>query len=106
MVNHIVLYKRDELKSKSVVTIDSQDIEVLWWYSVKKLITEDELNELLTAEAYWTIGAFSESHQLLQPKASGNVTVEVRNDQDGGIYKVTTDTRNWYQQWIDEHQIN
>jgi hypothetical protein len=104
-IQHLEINKKDIAKSVSIVTIDDVNVEVKWWYSLTFSFNEQEVSDFLQAEALVILGREEEAVSLLQPKASGTITKEIKTDGEGFEYTETTDTRNWYQRWIDEHPI-
>jgi len=88
----IYVDQTDRTKSIADVAIDGQSVNVTYWWSWRKQLTDDEFQDYLQLEAYLQLQMFEEAKALAEPKATGTLT-----QTDYGA----DDTRNWYQNWLD-----
>ena len=88
----------DQTKSQAIVDVDGQEITVDFWFSLIAQYGKEGTKEAICAEALKQTGNLADAHALLEPNATGEITL----DKDG---KVATDTRNWQQKWLDDYPI-
>lgn len=85
-------------KSQAIVEVDGQEVTVDFWYDIIDQWGKDGTKQFLCAEALKATGNLVDAHTLLKASATGKVTL----DKEG---KVTADTRNWQQRWLDDYPI-
>jgi hypothetical protein len=93
----IYLDKTDKTKSIFEYNIDDKIVNVSYWYSWRIKLTDEEFNDYLKLEALKEVGNYEEANALASQKANGNLIVEENI--------IVSDTRNWYQNWIDNNII-
>lgn len=84
-------------RSQAIVEIDGQEVPVDFWYEIIDQWGKEGAKQYLCAEALWSTGNYQDAFDLLRATASGSYG----KDKDGNPY----DTRNWQQNWIDNHQV-
>lgn len=72
---------------------DALEVDVQYWWSWRKQLSDDEFQDYLQLEALKELQLFDEAKALAEPKATGTLT-----QLDTGGFE---DTRNWYQNWLD-----
>lgn len=88
----------DQTHSIAIVDVDGVEVEVRFWLSTITVWGKDGAKAYICAEALWQTGNYVDAHAFLKTDATGKITL----DEDG---KVSSDTRNWQQCWIDEHSL-
>ena len=89
--------KTGSLKSQAVVNVDGVEVTVEFWYELIDQWGKDGAKQFLCAEALWQTGNYQDAVDSLSSDANGSVG----KDKAG----VPTDTRNWQQNWIDNHPV-
>ena len=84
----------DKTKSTEEVQVDEEVVVVEYWWSWRNQLTESEFNDYLQLEALKKLKRYSDARQFAEPKATGVFT-----ETEYGL----DDTRNWYQNWIDNN---
>ena len=107
MVNVIKLDINDGVSSVAEVTIDQQVVEVKFWGSyTKQLSNNEELEAYLIAEANKKIGDIITAKATLSAYADGENNEEQETVEiEGRPSTITTgsDNRNWAKIWIDKN---
>jgi hypothetical protein len=104
MITHLILDTSDKTKSKSLVTLeDGTEVVVFWWYSLTNKAGESFVQDCLLAEAYVANGDKDSALGVMSPKATGSLVVNNFQDANGEVCVERTDTRNFYQNWIDNN---
>jgi len=88
----------DQTHSIAIVNVDGAEVEVRFWLSLIDLWGKDDTKQYICAEALKQTGNLADAHALLKPSVAGKLTL----DKDG---KVTSDTRNWQQKWLNDYPI-
>ena len=97
-------FVKDENSSVAEVTIGEEIVEVKYWYSyTAQLTNEQEKEAYLIAEAQKKIGNIQLAKDVLQPFATGTLTVIEEAEINGVTFtqKFNNDTRNFAKVWID-----
>lgn len=103
MITHVFLDKTSTKPSTSEVTVSDEKVLIRWWYECIKYTGEVDIADYLYASAKLVLGDIQGAIALMQPKATGTLTI-TEQTIDGEIVQTRTDTRNWYQKWIDENK--
>jgi hypothetical protein len=106
MIIDIRIVKSYDAKCRSNVTIENVTVPIDWWYAILTDWGQEGRDDYLYAEAYKATGNLQAAKDLLEPKATGNLQIteeEVESEGEMIMQKVITDTRNWYQNWLDNN---
>lgn len=85
------------VKSQAIIDVNGKEVTVEFWYEIIDQWGKEGSKQYLCAEALWATGNYQDAIDLLKSSASGSIG----KDKDGSPF----DTRNWQQNWIDNHQI-
>lgn len=83
-------------KAAAVVEVDGVEVVIEFWYDLIDQWGKEGTKQYLCAEALWQTGNQNDAIALLQAGAKGSAGV----NEGGEPY----DTRNWQQNWIDNHK--
>jgi hypothetical protein len=86
-----------QIKSQAVIDVDGEEVTVEFWYDLIEQWGKDGAKQYLCAEALWQTGNYADAQAIIYPNATGLIG----QDMSGA----PTDTRNWQQNWLDNHPI-
>ena len=79
-------------KAVGIVDVDGMEVVVEFWYELIDQWGKEGTKQFLCAEALWQTGNKADAIALLKADAKGSVGKDF-------------DTRNWQQNWIDNHTV-